>query len=664
MAVAVGFLAGVLLTAFTVVWIARDEPPEQQAEPAPKSTTSEAPVPTPGPVAKVQLRRLDLSRDNRRPPLPGLPDWSRAGYREGAGLPGDAQVNPDQQCRITPDELAGDYGVRPDDRTDDSAGLQRAIDAIRDRCSSTASYDRLSLVALPAGVLDVSRQLAVDSDYLVIRGAGSDPAKGTRFVFRPDQNTRYDALTKDGSDWDEDAMEFEDGNGGWLWPGRGLFRVQSRAVHEDYRKTYDAAPANRKDLFEGTVNVHWKAGVKLREKPGSLGFSARTGDRIVHLEEKGDLAAFKAGGYVNIRAANTMKFYEQQRALPTDHELQNLHMRQQIFAIAAVDSEAHTITLDKPLEFDLPVHSTSDGSTEIDGKTYDSKAAPIVDPVLGVGLEGFYITQPVAADSEHTTNNYGNLSPADAMHGIVLKWTINSWVRGIRTNLTGSHPIVTEEAKNLQIEGNYLDGAWNKGKGGNGYLRGSRVWDSLYAGNVLRNLRHFTLQWSASGNVVIGNDLDVDLNLHGGWERRNLFELNRARVHYLHRSGNCLSNCGGEGGDSGDGSTWFPVWWGAGQKAVKWSGATGPQNVFFGNQLVKQVTDHRGPYVAYLADPHRIYQFGWDGAAYKHLTRDGRPLPDWAGNEQADYTSGNGVDATRSDPARSLFLRHVVWESR
>jgi hypothetical protein len=97
----------------------------------------------------------------------------------------------------------------------------------------------------------------------------------------------------------------------------------------------------------------------------------------------------------------------------------------------------------------------------------------------------------------------------------------------------------------------------------------------VYAGNVLRGLRHITLQWSASGNVVIGNDMDSDLNLHGGWERRNLFELNRVRVPYEHRSGNCQSNCGGEGGDEKDDSTWFPIWWGAGQKAVKWSGRPG-----------------------------------------------------------------------------------------
>jgi hypothetical protein len=223
--------------------------------------------------------------------------------------------------------------------------------------------------------------------------------------------------------------------------------------------------------------------------------------------------------------------------------------------------------------------------------------------------------------------------------------------------MTGSHPIVTEEAKNIEITHVNLNGAWNKGKGGNGYLRGSRVWDSLYTGNVSRNLRHFTFQWSASGNVVIGNDFDSDVNLHGGWERRNLFEQNTVRVPFKHKPGNCRANCGDEAGSTADDSAWYPIWWGAGRKAVKWSGATGPQNVFFNNTMAKQLTQN-GPYTDFYPDRHRVYQFGWDGSAYRHLSDDRGPIPDWAGHEQADYTAGNGVDNSRTDPAHSLFLKN------
>ena len=188
----------------------------------------------------------------------------------------------------------------------------------------------------------------------MLRGAGSAPG-GTQFVYRPDANTAYDALTEDGSDWDEDGMTSGQAKGGWLWPGRGLFRVQSRGVHSAYAADYAAAPANRKDIFEGTVNVHWKVGVTLRAKPGDAGFAGRTGDTTVYLASSGSLANLTVGGLVNVRAANTVKFYAQQNIAPADGTLLDQHMRQQIFTVTGIDTANRTVTLNKPLEFDVPV---------------------------------------------------------------------------------------------------------------------------------------------------------------------------------------------------------------------------------------------------------------------------------------------------------------------
>ena len=90
-------------------------------------------------------------RPNRRPAVAGLYDWSRAGYRGGADLPGAGQVNPDPNCQITAAELDTQYGVRPGDGADDTGGIQAAIDAIKSACSPSASYTKLSLLSLPAG---------------------------------------------------------------------------------------------------------------------------------------------------------------------------------------------------------------------------------------------------------------------------------------------------------------------------------------------------------------------------------------------------------------------------------------------------------------------------------------------------------------------------------
>ncbi|MGW6746200.1 hypothetical protein ACWGDX_36625 [Streptomyces sp. NPDC055025] len=520
----------------------------------------------------------------------------------------------------------------------------------------------MSQITLPAGIINVSRQISVDTDFLVLRGAGSDPETGTRFVFRPDENTRYDTILADGSMWDKDVMTSgSNATGGWIWPGRGLFRVQSRGVHPDYLSEYDAAPANRKDLFEGTVNVHWKAGAKLRGKPGDGNFAGRVGDSWVYLGSKTNMKNWQKYSWVNIRAANSQKFYEEQHVVPTEHPLLNMHMRQQIFKIVEVSATDKAIKLRTPLEFDVPVNSTSDGSTAIDGKVYDSKAAPLVDPVQDVGFQDFSFTQEMPGlNRADAVNNYGNMAPAYAMHGIVFKWAVDSFVQNVRADMVGSHPIVTEEAAQLSVVDNYLDGSWNKGKGGNGYFRGSRVWDSVFSGNTSRNLRHFTMQWSSSKNVVIGNSFDSDLNMHGGWERNNLFELNSVVVPFAHRSGNCSSNCGDEVGSDPDDATWYPIWWGAGKKAVKWSGASGPQNVFFNNEMLKQIAPEQDKWVNYYPARRTIYQFGWGSGKWQHLTAGTSPIQDWQGSELRYYGASSGVGDSRSDDRESLLLERIV----
>ncbi|RFS86233.1 hypothetical protein D0T12_06350 [Actinomadura spongiicola] len=613
----------------------------------------------PGPA----LRRLWATADNRRNKVAGLYDWSKVGYGGGSVLPDASQYLRDEDaCRITPAELENDYNVVPNDGGNDTSGIQRAINDIRQHCSPTGSQLKMSIITLPRGTLNVTRQISVDADHLRIRGHGTG-STGTKIVFRPDENTRYDVI-KNGERWDLDNMTWQEGaTGGWIWPGRGLFRVQSQKVAPEYQAAYDSAPANRKDLYEGSVNVHWRAGVKLGSKNGDPGYAARKGDKVIQLDPAAPITVFdrfKVGGMVNVRVANSRKFYEQMKAVPTQHPLENLHMRQQMMMVTAGDPLERTLTLDKPLEYDVPINSVADGSEPIDGQVFDSKASPIVDLITNVGFENFSFTQDMPGlDKAKAKNNYGNMAPDAAMHGIVFKWAANSWVKGVRSDMTGSHPIVTEEAANLTITDNSLNGSWNKGKGGNGYFRGSRVWDSLYAGNTTRDLRHFTFQWSASGNVAIGNSFDSDLNLHGGYERNNLFELNEVSVPYANRPGNCTSNCGDEGGSAPDDSQWYPIWWAAGKKAVKWSGSSGPNNVFHNNHLMKQADSETEPFKPYYNDRRRIYQFGTDGTNFKHLQHNGEPIANWAHNETKDYTNGNGVLADKTFSGRSVFLRSI-----
>jgi hypothetical protein len=190
------------------------------------------------------------------------------------------------------------------------------------------------------------------------------------------------------------------------------------------------------------------------------------------------------------------------------------------------------------------------------------------------------------------------------------------------------------------------------------------------------------MQWSSSGNVVIGNDLSSDLNMHGGWERNNLMENNVQNVSFFHRSSNCASNCGGAdipGEEGGEGSpeegTWYPIWSACGHHAGKWSGSSGPRNVFFRNIMKKQLTEN-GPFADFApysapataagipsgSGNATVWQFNWDrgtpeGTHWMPLAKGGAMIESWTNNENVGfYADPNaGINGMKTDARPSLF---------
>ncbi|MDB5103646.1 MAG: hypothetical protein JWP91_1335 [Fibrobacteres bacterium] len=616
---------------------------------------------------------IEFTPPGRLAGVEGLPGFRNAGMLLGFGMP-DASF-----IKRTVDARA--FGVLPDDGKDDSRALQNAIDSAT---GGAGAFNDLTVLELPSGRIDISRQIWVDKDFLILRGKGSDPAdpKSTRIVFRPDAETRYDKPSVDGTLPGLDEMTDAGNTAKWFWPGRGLFRVQTREAHPDYQSQLAAAPFNRKDIYQGSINFHWKSGIRVAQ---AQPYAALAGERIIRLDaNKTDMATLKVGGLLWIGAANSRTMYLEQGVTQTEY-WENMHMKARVHYIVAVDAVAKTVTVDAPLEFDIPANNTSDGSPALLGTKYYSRVMPLK-AVQGVGFENFHATLELkglprldgkgtyAGDPAEAVFNYGNIAPEYALHGIVFKWAAHCWARGLRLDMMGSHPIVTEVAKNIEIARNRFEGSWNKGKGGNGYLRFSRAWDCLIYGNVSRGLRHLTMQWSSSGNVVIGNDLDSDLNMHGGWEHANLMENNIQNVPYFHRSANCMSNCGGSEEPGGEGGaepgTWYPIWNGAGHHSGKWSGATGPRNVFFRNVMRKQTTEG-GTFQDFLpysmtattaTGPATVFQFNWDretaeGSHWQAMTKAGAMIESWTNNEQVPfYEAPNlGVNAGRQYPGPSLF---------
>lgn len=528
------------------------------------------------------------------------------GYQSGANLP----------TSFAQTINAANYGVIANDGQDDAAALQAIID--QQIALNNAPTNRVA-IQLPAGELHFDDEVHVDRSGVVILGAGSG-AQGTRIVLRSWQPYTVDS---------EGAPAFDKK----YWPGFGAFRVETRLKH-----------ANEPN-YEGSINFHWKHSI-------DFGQAAQLGDTQLTLES-GGAGKFSVGSWIYVGAANDTVFLNQGQ-VPTskrnNSHIKTGHMRTQIFKVIARNTSNNTVTLDKPLEFDVPLKNDSD---------YKSRVMP-VSAVDNVGFRDFSLTMSTQGTActgfnagDFTPQNpngvghrYENLCPSDALHGIIFKWAVNGWVDNIKVDMMGSHPIVTEFAKQMTFRNSVFNGSWNKGAGGNGYFRGSKLFDSLIQGNSLKRLRHLTLQWSATGNVVENNTLDCDINLHGGWERNNLIRNNTVAVPFEHRS---WSN-----GQPGDG-TWQPIWYGSGDHASDWSGPTGPNNVFVNNQFSKALSAGSSIQPWGLFDtPDVSYAFAWDGANFKHLNISGTPIDTWTQDNAVAvagqmplsgvYTGGDGGD--------------------
>ena len=119
---------------------------------------------------------------------------------------------------------------------------------------------------------------------------------------------------------------------------------------------------------------------------------------------------------------------------------------------------------------------------------------------------------------------YENRFPDHALDLLRLEWAYRCRVENVGLFQAGRHALVFENALACQARGMVVDGAWNKGKGGNGYVRLARAYGCLFGDNEVRNIRHITLQWSAAYNLIDNIDSQVDVNIHGGYPHHNLIQ--------------------------------------------------------------------------------------------------------------------------------------------
>lgn len=116
---------------------------------------------------------------------------------------------------------------------------------------------------------------------------------------------------------------------------------------------------------------------------------------------------------------------------------------------------------------------------------------------------------------------YDNLFPDYAVDGVRFDWAADCSVREVEILGAGRHPLVFENSRNIVARDIQINGAWNKGTGGNGYVRFARSFACELVNAHVANVRHLTFQWSSVDNQVRNSTLKTDVNFHGGYSQRN-----------------------------------------------------------------------------------------------------------------------------------------------
>lgn len=145
-----------------------------------------------------------------------------------------------------------------------------------------------------------------------------------------------------------------------------------------------------------------------------------------------------------------------------------------------------------------------------------------VNAIENVELSNFkyHFTIP-NGQAEEVRHVYRNLYPEYLVDTISLEWTNNIRLNTLSLHNAGNHPLSIENSLALEANNIRIDGAWNKGEKGRGYLKLAM---SHYCKlNQLRvsNIRHITIQWGSSHNLIYGLYSEVDINFHGGFSQFN-----------------------------------------------------------------------------------------------------------------------------------------------
>ncbi len=182
------------------------------------------------------------------------------------------------------------------------------------------------------------------------------------------------------------------------------------------------------------------------------------------------------------------------------------YLRQEIVAVSQV--EGKEVFLERALSFDYPPEVTE---------------LFLLQGVRNITLKGFTVVFRLKKRPPQP-HVYRNLFPEKAVDLLALKNAAFVRLEDLELLYAGRHPLNLDGVYRIEVSNLRVKGAWNKGKGGFGYVRLARTFASTFSSLYVTELRHLVIQWSSAYNLLRGLKLGVDLNFHGGYPHHNRVE--------------------------------------------------------------------------------------------------------------------------------------------
>lgn len=253
---------------------------------------------------------------------------------------------------------------------------------------------------------------------------------------------------------------------------------------------------NGAPVFQVGHNLH----SPIVEQVLQLGAPALAGSNQIVVQADHELVA---GDFVYLTQDNTDDWLD---AIGDQDWRQTKDLRTVAAKVAAV--EGQVVTLDRNLTFDFdPL------ITQVEQRTY----------LTGNELSGFTI---IGAYGVSDPSNFSNtIAEGQGQSMILFAGTSDAVAFDIRIHEAPSHGLTVADSLDIHVKDLTVDGAHNKGSGGNGYalwIRDSQngTFDDL----VLADTRHgvtFASYTSATGNFVHVLQTNRDVNFHGGRDQFN-----------------------------------------------------------------------------------------------------------------------------------------------